>query len=103
MNTGSVIVVNRVMKVMKHHMLRLVNFKSLKCDHKHNQLLNCQEPRTIMKSAWKEFSCINQMHENCASLCYDRNFASVSYKSVRYLKNIEWNLLIKKVIPLFGG
>ena len=50
MNTGSVMVVNRVMREMKHHMLRSVNSKSLKCNHKHNQLLYCQEPRKIMKS-----------------------------------------------------
>lgn len=50
MNRGSVLVVNRIMKVMKHWMLRLVDFKCLKYDHKHNQLLDCQEPRKMMES-----------------------------------------------------
>lgn len=50
MNTGSAMVVNQDMREMKHHMLRLVNSKSLKCDHKHNQVLYCQEPRKMMKS-----------------------------------------------------
>jgi hypothetical protein len=43
-------VVNQVLREMKHHMLRLVNSKSLKCNHKHNWLLYCQEPRKMMKS-----------------------------------------------------
>ena len=50
MNRGSAMVVNRVEREMKHHVLRLVNAKSLKCDHKHNQVLYCQEPRKMMKS-----------------------------------------------------
>jgi len=50
MDTGLVMVVNRVFREMKHHMLRLVNSSSSKCDHKHNRLLYCQEPRKMMKS-----------------------------------------------------
>jgi hypothetical protein len=60
--------------------MRLMNFKRLKCNHKHNQLL------------WL-------VYEYCASLSYDKNFASVSYKSLRYLKNIEWAVCVKKEIP----
>jgi hypothetical protein len=57
MNTRSVTVVNQVMREMKHHMLRLVYFRSLICDHKHEQLLCCQDPRKMMKS---EFDwCMN--------------------------------------------